>query len=450
LEDAAKVYFVNDRAKLGMNTSIVAKGQWLFEKSGLNECFVKGDSVAIKIHMGEYYNTGYLRPPIVRGIVEKVKEYGGRPFVTDSTTMLLGAFWGRTTARDYLETAARNGFTQASMGCPIVISDGEIGLDDVRVEVPNGIILKETFVAQGIADADAVIALSHFKGHDCGVYGGAIKNIGVGCASKRGKMNLHLTNHPKYGIRNWPYSPEACKGEKCPQMETCRAICTMEAYKITEDGIIWDKDKCIGCFACAIWRLADADCGVIAVPDEWRAGSAIAIADSAAGCQNIIGKEDMGFINYAIDISPLCDCAPATDRPVIPNLGVFASRDIVAIDLACLDMSMKMAGTPGSAAEEEDVLEVGKEKFTGIHPSKASQWIQINVGVHLGIGTKKYELIECELGPAERFFHPHLRYPDKPAGNRFRKYFKMRSPIPDGGFKYHPDFRITIEDLSKR
>lgn len=220
-----------------MNTSIVAKGQWLFDKAILSECFKKGDSVAIKLHMGEYDNTGYLRPSLVRGIVEKIKEYGGRPFVTDTTTMLLGAFWGRTTARHYLDTAARNGFTQASMGCPVVISDGEIGLDDVRVGIPEGIILKEAFLAQGIANADAVIALSHFKGHDCGVYGGAIKNIGVGCSSKSGKMNLHLTNHPKYGVRNWPYSPEACQGNKCSYAETCRAICPVEAYEITEDGI---------------------------------------------------------------------------------------------------------------------------------------------------------------------------------------------------------------------
>jgi len=248
----AKVYFVNDRATLAMNTSIIAKGQWLFEKAGLNECFEKDDSVAIKTHMGEYYNTGYLRPSIVRGIVEKVKEYGGRPFVTDTTTMFLGAFWGRTTARDYLETAARNGFTQASMGCPIIIADGEMGLDDVKVDVPNGIILKEAFVAQGIANADALIALTHFKGHDLSVYGGAIKNIGVGCSSKRGKMNVHLTNHPKYGIRSWAYSPEACKGEKCPKVETCRVLCPMEAYKITEDGIVWDKDRCIGCFGCVV------------------------------------------------------------------------------------------------------------------------------------------------------------------------------------------------------
>lgn len=442
---------MSDRATMGMNTSIVAKGQWLFEKAGLNECFEKGDSVAIKIHMGEYYNTGHLRPSIVRGIVEKVKEYGGKPFVTDTTTMLLcGPFLGRMTARDYIETAARNGFTQTSMGCPIVISDGDIGLDDVRVEIPNGIILREAFVAQGIADADAVIALSHFKGHDLGVFGGALKNIGVGCASKRGKMNLHLTNHPKYGIRNWPYSPEACIGEKCSQVETCRSNCPVEAYEITEDGIIWDKGKCIGCFACLITRLIDAECGVLAIPDEWRVGSVIAIVDSAAGCQRIVGREHMGFINYAINISPSCDCVPTTDRPIIPNFGVFASRDMVAIDLACLDMTMKMPGIPGSAAEREEVLEVGKEKFTGINAIKTSQWIQINVGAHLGIGTKNYELIECEPGPPENFFHPHLRYPDKPTGRRFRKYFKMKSPLPVGGFKYHLDFRVPIEELSKR
>ena len=199
-----------------------------------------------------------------------------------------------------------------------------------------------------------------------------------------------------------------------------------------------------------IWKVGDADCGVLAVPDEWRIGSAIAIADSAAAYQSIIGKEHVGFINYAIDISPLCDCAPATDRPIIPNLGVFASRDIVAIDLACLDMTMKMVGIHDSAAEEEDVLEAGKEKFTGIHPARGSQWTQVNAAAHLGIGTKNYELIECEPGPKEEFFCPHLRYPDRPAGYYFRKYFRIRNPVPTGGFKYHPDFRVSVEELSNR
>ena len=138
--------------------------------------------VAIKLHMGEFNNTAYLRPVYVRGLVEKIKSLGGDPMVVDTTTLPYWPFTSRSTALDYLNTVARNGFTQAALGCPIVIADGYIGTDDVKIDLPEGFILKEQYIGTGIALADSMIALTHFKGHPMGTYGGALKNIGVGCA----------------------------------------------------------------------------------------------------------------------------------------------------------------------------------------------------------------------------------------------------------------------------
>jgi uncharacterized Fe-S center protein len=147
--------------------------------------------------MGEWFNSAYLRPILVRVIADKVKEMGGRPFVTDTTTAPYYFYGSRSTADLYLETAARNGFTAETMGCPIIISDGMYGTDDVTVDIPDGLLLKEGFLARGIADADSVIVVSHFKGHGSGVYGGSIKNVAIGCSSKRGKFNVHLCTHQK-------------------------------------------------------------------------------------------------------------------------------------------------------------------------------------------------------------------------------------------------------------
>ena len=441
------VYFMDAKANTSVTTSVPAKAQWLFEKAGFNEVFAKGDNVAIKIHVGEWFNTGYLRPNIVRAIVEKVKEYGGRPFVTDTTTMLLFPFSGRTTAVDCLQTAAANGFTQSTMNCPVVVADGDIGLSDVHVDLPEGIMLQETFVASGIANADAVICLSHFKGHDIGVYGGSIKNVGVGCVSKRGKMMLHLTSHSKYGIATWPSDPESLKGIDGNEATAIEGCCPVNALHVTPDGLVYEKEKCIGCGF--IHVIGTSDYGTFTMPDEWRKLSVICMADSAAGVTKVVGKKHMAFMNFAYDISPFCDCCPATDIPIMPNLGVFASKSITGVDLACLDMSMKTEGLARSLAEDEGALEKGTEKFTSIHPSKGSQWIQVNAATHLGLGTKDYKLVQVEPGPKEKFCFPSTSYPDRTVARRFRRYYKQ-SPIPPGGFKWRDIPSISLEELSKR
>jgi uncharacterized Fe-S center protein len=438
------------RANIFVETSVPAKTQWLFEQAHFNELFEKGDQVAIKVHMGEWFNTSYLRPNIVRAMVDKVKEHGGRPFVTDTTTLLIMPFIGRTTANDYLQTAAANGFTGSSMGCPVVIADGVAGLDDVHVDVPDGILLKEAYVASGIANADAVIVLSHFKGHDVGVYGGAIKNVGVGCASKRGKMAVHLFAHPKFGIKNWPFVPEACKASIISDdvrgvIENC---CPQGALHVTEEGLVYEKEKCIGCgFTHVISTLEQ---GAFSIPDEWRKLCLISMADSACGVMKIVGRQRMGFINVATDITPFCDCAPSTDLPIMPDLGIFASKSITAVDLACLDMSMEREGIHGTMAEEVGVLKKGTEKFTMVHPAKGSQWTQVNAAAQLGLGSKDYRVIKIEPGPREKFCHPNLTYPDKTTGSRFRDKFYRTNPIPSGGFKWRDQPRISLEELSTR
>ncbi|HMK64859.1 MAG TPA: DUF362 domain-containing protein [Thermodesulfobacteriota bacterium] len=180
----SKVYFMDDRSS-SIETSLVAKMLTLFDAAGFGEMIQPGSVTAIKLHMGEFNNTAYLRPVYVRALVEKVKSLGGNPMVVDTTTLPYWPFTSRSTALDYLNTVARNGFTQSALGCPIVIADGYIGTDDVRIDLPEGFILKEQYIGTGIALADCMIALTHFKGHPMGTYGGALKNIGVGCASKR-------------------------------------------------------------------------------------------------------------------------------------------------------------------------------------------------------------------------------------------------------------------------
>lgn len=432
----------------GLTSSLPAKAAQLFEHAGLQDCFKPGDIVAVKCHMGEWYNTAYLRPILVRVIVDKVKEYGGIPFVTDTTTAPYYHYGSRSLAQFYLETAAANGYTRESMGCPVIIADGEYGLDDVRVEIPDGLILKEGYLASAIAHADAVIVVSHFKGHVSGVYGGAIKNVAIGFSSKRGKLNVHLTTHPVVGMNRWKFHGESCIGKSCPEWILCDNTCPTKAIRILEDRMDWNPDRCIGCmghqrqfYQCKVWgeeRLED-----------FRNWFLIAMGDAATGYIRHIGKEKVGFITYAIDIAPGCDCAPGSDRPIIPNIGILASRDMVAIDTATLDLSSRMPGIPGSQAEEKGVMTPPSEKFAGI--IGRSQWMTVNTCSRLDIGSKDYELIVPPVSDEEeKFCFPRFS-PQHPSGYYLSKVVeKIGSWIPKGGFKYNEKPPISIEELASR
>ncbi len=432
----------------GLPSSIPAKAQQLFDHARLDECFDTGDTVALKCHMGEWNNSAYLRPILVRVIVDKIKEHGGKPFVTDTTTAPYYFYGGRSTADLYLETAARNGFTKESMGCPIIISDGLYGRDDLKVEIPDGLLLKEAYLANGIAEADSMIVVSHFKGHGSGVYGGSIKNVAIGCSSKRGKINIHLCNHPVVGWKHWSFKGDNCLGEECLDHVLCDNICPARAFRIKKDHAEWDGNSCIGCFGhqrplfrCDLWSREKYL--------DWRTWFLVAMGDAATAYIRHMGKENVGYITYAIDIAPACDCVPGSDRAVIPNLGVLASRDMVAIDVAALDKSVSAPGIHGSMADEKEVMNSGDEKFTAI--VGMSQWITSNTCNVLGSGSKEYDIIEPPVSEDEAAFSHPLFTPETPSGYYLAKGMrKFGSWTPKVGYRYRDKPSVSIEDLSKR
>ncbi len=435
---ASKVFYMDDRAK-AIQDSLVAKMLTVFDAAGLQNCISPGDIVAIKLHMGEFNNTAYLRPVYARAMVDKVKELGGEPMVVDTTTLPYTPFASRITALDHLNTVHRNGYTSASVGCPIIIGDGFLGSDDVRVDLPEGFILQEQYVASAIAMADAMIVLSHFKGHPMGVYGGAIKNIGVGCASKRGKYNLHMGGHPKYGYNARPFYPQLCKGAECPAMTLCNTVCPEDALHVSAEGIVWEEKKCTGCQACFGILVI---CGVAFIQDDYFDSQAAAMADSALAVVKTFQPGKVGCVNLAIDMSPWCDCVSFSDRSFLPNLGVFASMDPVALDVACLDKATASYGIPGSAAEDKGVMEPGMRKMSPCGSVVGvDEMIQPNTAEKIGLGTKEYELITVPQPENVLPFLPSM----KPVGMKLRPLYGTQHVLPDGGFKRK--LEVNLEEV---
>ena len=401
----AKVWYMDARAKRFLESTAI-KGRQILEYSGWLDKLHPGDIVAVKTHMGEAYNVGYLRPIIVRTLVEALKDKGCKPFVTDTTTMPYHPWISRTVAMDYLETANQNGFNHSSMGCPVVIADGWLGTDDVVVDLGGrGTYLNKQFVSRAIADADALLSVAHFKGHPAGGYGGALKNIGVGGASKRGKMNLHgalAGDKPVVDV-------EKCKGRNCDWWQTCEDCCPEGAIQITETGLEIDQEACVYCFACANLCVNMAGVGAIQRFDHLPALGR-RIADSALAVMMTKEEGKCFFLNYAIDITPCCDCYGWADTPIVNGLGVFASYDPVAVDKACMDMMNEAPGLLNSEAEEFGALEPGTKKLDIIKGKDVEP--QIYGGVENGMGTTEYELEEVPLDRSQAAiakFYPEVR-----------------------------------------
>lgn len=423
----SQVYYMDAHSE-STETSLVSKMLTVFDAAGLDELVKPNDIVAIKIHCGEWNNTAYLRPVYARALADRIKELGGRPFVCDTTTSTYSPWGSRSSELDIVLTAERNGYSSATLGCPFICADGFIGTSDYRVDVPTGYLLKEAFIAQAVAAADVLICLTHFKGHPMGVIGGAIKNLGIGCQSKRGKHNVHLGGHPKYSVANSAiWHPENFKGKaNTPDWDILEECCPYHLFKVEEDTIEWDRAACTSCLGC-LGIMAPR--GLFEFPEETFAATDASIADGALGAVLAVGREKCGFINLAIDISPRCDCVNFSDMPVVPNLGVFASTDPVAIDMACLDKVRESHGMPGSIAEDFDLLEAGQKKFETVSATVhgLSEEAQINTGTLNGLGSRDYNLIEAEPQPASR----HLFALDKrPSGVRFGAKFMKFSPFP--------------------
>ncbi len=328
-----------------------------------------GDSVAVKMHMGEYGGSAYLQPPIVRRVCDLIKEAGGKPFVTDTTTLYPV---GRFTASQYLATAARNGFTEESVGAPVVIADGEQGYDGewatIAMQV-SGCSLDRIKIASKIFDADSMIVLSHLKGHELAGFGGSIKNVAMGCVTKDSKGAQHRANRAVIDI------------SKCSGCGQCVEACSFKALSIVEEKIVRDEEKCLDCSHCLYLCPED----VYSLPPGAKERFQVFVAHAAAG---VLGRfqSKAAFINVVQDVTRLCDCVSPSGFPVVPDIGILASVDVVAVDKASLDL-IAQSRPLGKFADISSPDILGKINST-------DSLIQVRTAHELGLGNMEYQLKE--------------------------------------------------------
>ena len=364
---ASTVYFTNLKTRMGYG--LLEKTRKLFEVSGFGEKIQKGDKVAVKLHFGEAGNVAYLPPQFARVAVEEIKKAGGKPFLIDTNTLYRGS---RSNAVDHLETAVLNGFSFATVGAPVIIGDGLMGMDYVREPV-DGEHFSEVKIAAGIHQADAVVNLTHFTGHDLFGFGGVIKGLGMGCASPSGKQEMHSDVLP------------AVKEGKCTKCGRCFEWCPVDAIEWeagTAASII--PEKCIGCGECVV------ACNYDAIAVNWKTDPAVTMkktAEYAVGAlRNKAGKAL--FFSFLLNMSPDCDCFGFNDPPFAADVGILVSTDPVAIDQAGMDLVNRAQALTGSKLEDINA----PDKIIGI---TGIDWNPIlEHAQKLGLGRREYELEE--------------------------------------------------------
>lgn len=318
--EKAKVYTTNLRTH--GTTSLLDKLERLVKQAGIENLDFQDKYVAIKIHFGEPGNLAYLRPNYAHRIVDLIKSLGGKPFLTDCNTLYVG---GRKNALDHIESAYQNGYNPFSCGCHILIADGLKGTDEVLVPIHQKHV-QEAKIGRAIMDADIFITMTHFKGHESTGFGGTLKNIGMGCGSRAGKMEMHSSSKPQV-------NPEQCRS--CGM---CQKICAHSALNFDEN------------------HKMHID------------------------------------ISFVMDVSPCCDCHAENDLPIVPDIGIFASFDPVALDQACVDAVNQAPVIAGSVLDEHQ--HDHHDHFTDTHPDTNWQTCLAH-GEEIGLGTREYELIHC-------------------------------------------------------
>ena len=381
-----KVWFV-DRA-VWPGYSVLDKLEVLWEKSGLREKILKDRRVFIKTHFGAYGNLNALRPPLLHKMVNLVKSRGAQPILVESCGAGYGkggVYGGRTTAPDYLEMAASNGYSFATMGAPMVFIDGYWGTDIFYVPI-KGKHLEKVAVGMALRDADIVIMMTHFKGHHGTGMGGTLKNLGIGCVGKYSKAMMHAPSGPIT-------IPEKCKGRDCSQ--PCIRVCPERCITI-DPKVEIDMSKCIRCQHCS------SACGQIheerAIVFRWGengAGPAERTVENAWGVLQGVGSERFFFFNVAFDISQTCDCAAYGPTPLSTDVGIFASWDPVAVDKASLD---GFNNAPAISASVIGNLESGEDKFEAAY-SHRYHHRQLEYAEELGLGSRAYKLVKVDRMP---------------------------------------------------
>lgn len=363
----SKVYFTDMHAAI--DNPLPKKLELLMKTAGIEEIDFKDKFVAVKVHFGEEGNLAYLRPNYAYTVCDYIKRLGGRPFVTDCCTLYVGS---RKNALEHLDTAYRHGYNPFSTGVHTVIADGLVGTDERFVPVKNGEYIKEAKIGSAIMDADIVISLNHFKGHENAGFGGALKNLGMGSGSRAGKMEMHNSGKPKV-------YKKACIG--CGK---CIKICAHDAPVISDGKANIDYDKCVGCGRCI------GVCPKNAINAPFDESGELLNRKIAEYAQAVVQDRPSFHISLVIDVSPYCDCHGENDIPIVPNVGMFASFDPVALDVACADAVNAQPATAGSLLAKS--AHDHGDHFAKVFPN--TNWrAAVEHGQKLGMGSMDYELI---------------------------------------------------------
>ena len=367
----SKVYYTNLRVKPG--DSLLMKLERLIRAAGIDTIDFAGKFTAIKIHFGEPGNLAYLRPNYAKAVADVVKSLGGKPFLTDCNTLYVGA---RKDALEHMESAYTNGFSPFSTGCHIIIADGLKGTDEVYVPVKGGEYVKEAKIGRAVMDADVFLTLSHFKGHECTGFGGALKNIGMGCGSRAGKMQQHASGKP------------AIHEDVCRGCRRCAKECGSDAITYVNKKAVIDYDKCKGCGRCI------GACSYDAVYNPNSSANELLDRKMAEYAQAVCHGRPHFHIALVQDISPNCDCHGENDAPILPDIGMFASFDPVALDQACADACLKATPIANSQLGEH-LAEPGwhchHDHFKDSNPN--IEWkATLDQAEKIGLGTREYEL----------------------------------------------------------
>ena len=369
----SKVFFTSFKATPAEN--LMQKLHRLMKAASFESIDFQDKYVAIKIHFGEYGNLSFLRPNSAKVVADYVRHLGGKPFLTDCNTLYVGS---RTNALDHIDTAYLNGFSPLQTGCHVLIGDGLKGSDDtiIPIDLPY---VKEAKIGTAIADADIIISLTHFKGHECTGFGGTLKNLGMGCGSRRGKMEQHFEGKP------------VVTAELCVGCGSCRRICAHGGPVIENGKARIDHDKCVGCGRCI------AACPKDAIEPDGE-GSITMLNYKIAEYTYAVCKDKPHFhISLICDVSPNCDCHGENDIPIIPDVGMLASFDPVALDMACVDLCNKMPVIENSLLDRERKAHLAEddnhEHFHMTHPD--AEWEScLEHGEKIGLGTREYKLIQ--------------------------------------------------------
>lgn len=359
----ASVVYMAGMHSRSMESNKISKLERLCEAINVKKIVKKNELCGIKLHFGEYGNTTHLRPEFARVVVDKVLKAGAKPFLTDSSTLYSGM---RHNAVDHLNVAVMHGFAPAVVNAPVIIADGLYGENDIPVRI-NKKHFAEVFIADAIRRVPALVVMSHFKGHEMGGFGGAIKNLAMGGASVRGKRDQHAIH---------VQIDEA----KCIGCGRCVKVCPQGALTLIDRKSHVDISKCIGCFECI------TVCPVKAISIDWNTEIIPFVERMVEYAYGVVkGREKrLGYINFVLNVTPDCDCVGWSDGPMVADIGILASTDPVALDQACFDLVNK-------AESLDPKLKDAPDKFRARWPHTRGD-IQLSYGEEIGLGSREYTI----------------------------------------------------------